>query len=293
MLQHWQIRELAISMINRLTTTSGIFFVFAVFACVAHGQNNLGNGIEADLVKLLGSCTTSRDLTVAKTSAQALRELTASNSDEIQKLAEQELEAFREKAKTWASGLNQTKGVTTANQSPPFDKGPLTLTYLTFEDLEVNASELVFIGELERLQTLAFANVSGLRDQDLVFLNGLNNLKSLTIESTAITGSGLKKVSLPNLQVLFLTKSNIDDAGIAGFVQGSFPVLSDVILNRTRVTDSSIRLLGSLPNLERCRFPETAITEEGAKDLDYLIKQRKKIEKRSQATSGAFRKPDN
>ena len=139
--------------------------------------------------------------------------------------------------------------------------------------MKVDPSKLIYLEAFDNLQILSFVNVEGLNDSDLAILNGLDSLRSLTFESTPITGSGFRRVALPNLATLFLTNSLITDEGLKGLSRAKFPSLSVVYLSHTKVTNDGINVLSGLEELRQVDVKGTDVTKAGAEKLDQTIKR--------------------
>lgn len=105
-----------------------------------------------------------------------------------------------------------------------------------------------------------------LSDSDLAILRGMDNIVSLNLKGTRLTGSGLRHLSdLSSLRILHLEKTQVDDEGVAHLA--GLTQLKYLNLFGTRVTDASIPSLLKLRNLEVLYIWQTKISGEGVAQL--------------------------
>ncbi|HEY2250013.1 MAG TPA: hypothetical protein VGH74_03090, partial [Planctomycetaceae bacterium] len=105
-------------------------------------------------------------------------------------------------------------------------------------------------------------------DADLAVLNCFPNLETLSLNSTSVTGHGLKYVAgAVNLAHLDLRDTPIDDAGLAHLTR--LTKIEVLRLDRTRISNAGLKHLAGLPNLRELSVSNTAVTDSG---LDELLK---------------------
>lgn len=113
-------------------------------------------------------------------------------------------------------------------------------------------------------------------DSDLKELAGLENLHSLRITGTRVTGSGLRKLAkLEHLHSINMRRTNIKDAGLQRLSE--LIHLSSLNLSKTSLTDSRLKKLvfglkrkSRLNKLKTLNLADTQITSKGMKALTML-----------------------
>lgn len=153
----------------------------------------------------------------------------------------------------------------------------LKVLYLSGSTTPATTLNLI-CSSMAELEELDFSS-SKVIINDLSVLRGLPKLHLLVLDDLRISGTGLGHFAqLKELHVLSLSGTDIVDEDIVGLSRLTQPSL-DLRLARTRVTDRSIGILASLPNLKLLDIRGTSISRDGA------IKLRKAIE----ANGGAVR----
>jgi len=122
----------------------------------------------------------------------------------------------------------------------------------------ITDEDLVLLAGLEQLHYL---NLSGtaVTDEGMASLSGLKHLKQLELTDTLVTGAGLRHIgSLTGLEELSLEGTAADDAGLAELV--GLRALRTLHLNRTRVTDDGLEYLAVHPHLVTVYLQGTAVS---------------------------------
>ena len=105
-----------------------------------------------------------------------------------------------------------------------------------------------------------------LNDDGVAVVAGLENLVSLNLRDTQISGLGLAHLKgLKNLRRLHLERTKIDDEGaqhLAGLKK-----LEYLNLYSTDITDATLARLGGLKNLKQLYVWQTGVTDEGCGQL--------------------------
>jgi hypothetical protein len=116
---------------------------------------------------------------------------------------------------------------------------------------------------------VALRNVP-LKDADLAWLQGLDDLEYLMIDQTKITDDGLKYLwHLNALKDLHLSGSQISGAGLAYLA----PVksLEGLFLSGCpQITDSNMEYLGQLANLRQLSLEDTSVSDRGVQEIANL-----------------------
>lgn len=87
------------------------------------------------------------------------------------------------------------------------------------------------------------------------------DLTELMLDQDVLAAIG----TLPDLEILLLGGTNVDDAGILPLRE--LPRLTTLGLRRTLVTDETLRHLSRLPNLETLYLSETSVSDSGMEHL--------------------------
>ena len=103
-------------------------------------------------------------------------------------------------------------------------------------------------------------------DAELMHLNVIKNLRSLSVTETGVTDAGLKHLAgLTNLKSLWLEQTQVTDAGIPRLT--SLVKLEVLSLKKTRVTDASLIHLLELKGLAYLNLRQTGVTDAGVAEL--------------------------
>jgi hypothetical protein len=132
------------------------------------------------------------------------------------------------------------------------------LRTLVFRSPLITDAGLVHLSGLTRLECLAFAHDS-IRGEGLVHLGGMQSLESLVFRRSKL--ETLKDLPALPIKYLCLPFAAIDDRGLAGC--RSLPVLEEVYLDGTKVTDASLESLVSQPKLDSVYVNGTGVTRSG------------------------------
>ena len=107
---------------------------------------------------------------------------------------------------------------------------------------------------------------SGITDEDLKRLAGLNNVRLLDLSGNPVGDAGLEQIAkLEKLEWLLLYETKITSAGLAHL--SKLPRLRTLALGGCKVTDEGLEHLESLPALEALDLQHTQVTDAGMKRL--------------------------
>jgi Leucine-rich repeat (LRR) protein len=162
-----------------------------------------------------------------------------------------------------------------------------------FATFSVKRADLaVLLKSFPDLQDLRFAKDDripgspGITDAHLEPLQGLTNLRSLSLISTQVTGGGLAHLlPLTKLKRLSLYNSaNVQDPGLLYVAR--FKQLESLNLNYTKITDAGLAHLKTLTSLENLDLYGTGVTDAGVVHLKAL-KSLKTIDLRTSGVTNA------
>jgi hypothetical protein len=105
-------------------------------------------------------------------------------------------------------------------------------------------------------------------DAGLQHLQGLPRLTTLYLFGTQVTGPGLKYISSPGLQGLYLDGSPIDDDGTSCLQH--LVGLRSLSLRFTEITDEGLEHLKNLPSLSYIRLNNTRVGDKGLEKLSSI-----------------------
>ena len=137
------------------------------------------------------------------------------------------------------------------------------------EEPKVTDEALAQLEWLVDLEELELSHNESVADAQLVYLNPLNNLKTVYLYRTQIEGPGLIHLSgLNQLEHLALGRSRLGDEGLEHIsrIRG----LISLRLDNTKVTDSAVARLAKLQNLETLTLNNTDITDKSLTSLQNL-----------------------
>ncbi len=141
----------------------------------------------------------------------------------------------------------------------------LNLRALSLQASPVRDDDLPAIGTLTRLRTLNL-NKTWVTDTGLVHLAPLSHLESLQIHLPEVTDAGMRSVGkLVQLRELNLTGSAVDDAGLAELAH--LRHLDRLELVATRLTDAGITTLSRFPALKSLDLSHLPLTDAGLTPL--------------------------
>lgn len=104
-------------------------------------------------------------------------------------------------------------------------------------------------------------------DASISCLAGLSSLETLGIENSQVTGARLNE--LPDtIRALHFHASQINDEGALNLSR--FAQLDVLVLDRTRITDSTMEIVKDLPNLKVLSLRATQVTDHGLAMLEGL-----------------------
>lgn len=146
--------------------------------------------------------------------------------------------------------------------------GPITSLDLTNTGVrERHLAALVGLKSLTRL-TLSGPEIL---DEMMDYVVQLESLESLSLENCGLKNTGLAKIcrSLPNLRVLNLRRTDVNDSGLASLKK--LPKLEQALLMFLNITDNGLVHLSDMQQLRTIDLRgSTAISDDGIKHLEGL-----------------------
>jgi hypothetical protein len=124
--------------------------------------------------------------------------------------------------------------------------------------------QMVLVAKLKHLDTLVLRNSSP-SSEGLAQLEGLSDLRHLSIFYSKFSDDGMKHLRILPLESLSFQGTNIDDAGLAHVK--NLTNLKTLNLGGTAITDAGLSSLERLTNLEQLMLFKTRVTDAG---LDHL-----------------------
>jgi hypothetical protein len=129
-------------------------------------------------------------------------------------------------------------------------------------NLQVTDEGLESLAVLDSLINLDLGGARRVSDNGLERLKRAKQLRSLNLDTVAITDSGIKHLqSLTELRTIVLWRTSITDSGLAHL--STLPHLESLGLDGTRITDTGMDHLGKLPALRGLSVPGTQVTGTG------------------------------
>ncbi len=131
--------------------------------------------------------------------------------------------------------------------------------------------DTLLLASLPRVRTVVLGG--NVKDSGLVFVTGLRNLESLTIDSPHIKGSGLANLAgLPKLRSLNVEGSDVNDDALLP-LKGC-KQLKELNLGMTLITDRGLEYLKEMTNLESLNLDDQykPLTDEGIAQLKGLTR---------------------
>jgi hypothetical protein len=139
-----------------------------------------------------------------------------------------------------------------------------SLDSLLLTDSSVTDAGLAHLARFETLKNLELRNAR-VSDAGLEKLSALPNLRSLSLEGTQVCGPGLRHVVQRISDSLNLSRTPIDDSGLAA-VKGA-KQLQSLNIEHTQVTDAGLEHLYGLRRLGLVCLEGTRVTPSGIKNL--------------------------
>ncbi len=124
---------------------------------------------------------------------------------------------------------------------------------------------LVSVKKYPKVQKIIFfsANVG---DRGMIHLQGLRELRDLTINSINLTDQGLANLKgLPSVEKLNVTNTKVTDAGLEHIK--AWPALRSLRLAHTLVSDAGLKTVKEMAKLEELYLMGTAVTDAGLAQL--------------------------
>src|SRR5262249_12610343 len=112
---------------------------------------------------------------------------------------------------------------------------------------------------------------TGLTDADLERLPALSHLKSLSLDSTAITGTAFARLRgrLPVLASCSLNTTPLTDEGLRHLVSAA-PQIERIYVQASAISDKGISHIQKLGSLQFLNLMDTAISDDGLRQLKRL-----------------------
>lgn len=144
-----------------------------------------------------------------------------------------------------------------------------SLQSLTFQEVAFDEAKLKALCAESRVESLGI-NDSTLPEAALRHLTASLDLKSLNLDGTKVTGAGFKgMMPLRTVALISLNKSALDDAGLA-HVARAFPNVTSLSLNETDITDTGLKAVLKLTDLNSLALGRTRVTVKGLAELESL-----------------------
>jgi Leucine-rich repeat (LRR) protein len=145
---------------------------------------------------------------------------------------------------------------------------------LNLSDTGLREQDLEFLQSMNSLRTLRLAKLS-VSDQVFTWLEGHAGLEVLDLSETSVTGLGLKKLAAASgLKQLLLGNTQLNDAHLAALEQ--FPKLEDLDVSTVgSLTDAGLVRISTLTNLRSLGLRQAKITDAGLKRLAKLTELEK------------------
>jgi hypothetical protein len=135
----------------------------------------------------------------------------------------------------------------------------------------VTDSMLPRIGQINLDMSLVLNNCP-ITDEGLSSLKGKQNLRWLELRKTKITNDGIKYLRGTDLEMLDVSYTKVDDAGLATLAEFSLPNLKTLVLEGlSNVTDEGVSHLAGFKKLEFLTLGGTKVTKNGKKHLKAKI----------------------
>lgn len=149
-----------------------------------------------------------------------------------------------------------------ASREPNQPDGPVTIIDLSEKKVDDNKlAELTRTHSLSHLRSLVLDNTQ-VTGTGLAHLKGLNDLERLDIGNTKINDGDLEPLTgLPNLKDLGLDGTQITDAGLEYLK--AVPNLETLDLAHTTIDDAGLKPLESLRHLSTLKLTGTKVTDKG------------------------------
>lgn len=147
--------------------------------------------------------------------------------------------------------------------------------------------DTLLLASLPRVRTVVLGG--NVKDSGLVFVTGLRNLESLTIDSPHIKGSGLANLAgLSKLRSLNVEGTGVNDDSLAHLEECKS--LKELNLGSTRVTPRGLSHIAKLTQLESLNidFLERPLTDADVQPLTALSKLKALVVSNSELTDAAF-----
>ena len=164
------------------------------------------------------------------------------------------------------SSTTRTKSPTPSSRKSALLEGdPVTALDFFTSGPRLHNDLLVGIKKYPKVQKIVFFSANA-GDPGMVHLQGLRELRDLTINSIGLTDQGLENIkSLTSVEKLNLTNTNITDAGLEHIKD--WPKLKTLRLDRTKVTDAGLKTVQQMAALEELYLVGTSVTDAGLAPL--------------------------
>ncbi len=134
--------------------------------------------------------------------------------------------------------------------------GPEILVNVSLED--VDEDDLKFLRELDTIESLDLMGL-GVIDESIQNLEGMEQLESLGLVSTRVSGAGLDRLG-QSIRRLGIYDSPVDDRGMESICR--LKKLTHLDVESTLLTDTGCRNLGSLTQLETLSILGSPLTDQ-------------------------------
>jgi hypothetical protein len=140
---------------------------------------------------------------------------------------------------------------------------------LELEGDEVSDADLALVKDLPQTETVYFS-ATKVTPAGLKHLNGLPNLRWVTLTGETATDARLAAIHPPRLRSLLLTETKITGTGLAHVA--ALKSLEQLYIRDQPIADADLKLLGALPQLEHLELSTTGTSDTGLKHIATLKK---------------------
>ncbi len=155
------------------------------------------------------------------------------------------------------------------------------LTELDLGGVELTEADLQWLAELTHLRRLSLRGAT-ITDTALALIG--DQVESLDLRGSNVTGTGLQHLSGRNLQALSLTNTELNAGDLYNLPP--MPQLRTLKLNSIELDDAAIETVGSFRSVRHLEIDSTGLTDTGLRRLLQLNPQLTRIELRGTAVTG-------
>jgi hypothetical protein len=155
---------------------------------------------------------------------------------------------------------------TEEDASPLHSLVPARTVRIQSAERQINDHTLKEIGQVNEDLNLVLCSCP-ISDDGLAHLRGKPNVRWLNLNRTKITNDGLKHLKGMNLELLDLSATKVDDAGLAIIAELDLPRIKAISVESTAVTNEGLARLKNFSTLEFILVGDTRITREAIREM--------------------------